>query len=101
MSVRTPWDAPLPPDARVETRVLRFPKRDHPRVVVAVYNPLAVGYKWIHLTRPVAYHSGDGMPAWVYRAVRTCRAALAAGSVTATELAAVAERAHAGRGVRR
>lgn len=94
----TPWHLAVPEGTAVELRAVRFPGRDHPRIVVALVNWTDRGFKRIHLTRPVAYVSRRGIPAWAYRSLAAVKAAID-GTTTASELATIAERAHRGAGI--
>lgn len=97
--VKTPWFWPMSTPPRVEVRTVRFPGRDNPRAVVAVASPFLTGYRFVHLTRPVAYNARQGPPAWLYRAAVEVRLEALRPGVTLAELAEVAKAAHAGRGV--
>ena len=96
---QTPWLLPVPEGTAVLIRAIRFPGRDHPRIVVALLNWTDRGYRQIHLTRPVAYVSRRGPPAWAHRARVAVEQAID-GTATAAALATIAERAHRGRGIR-
>ena len=96
----TPWTVQVPAGTVVELRTVRFPGRDHPRVVVSLVNWTERGMKRIHLTRPVAYASNRGIPAWIYRALSAVRCAID-GLSTPADLATLAEIHHQGRGIRR
>lgn len=94
------WTTPLAATAEVRVKVFRFKGRDFPRAVVAVASPLVRGYRWLHLTRPVAFHARRGVPAWMYRAAAAVSASLD-GTASASHLSAVAEAAHRGKGIRK
>ncbi len=100
MTTRTPWALPVPEGTGVGLRAVRFPGRDHPRIVLALDNWTDAGFKRIHLTRPVAYVAKRGPPTWIFRAMAEVRAAMD-GTATASDLATIAERAHRGQGVKR
>jgi hypothetical protein len=89
----TPWRKPVPRGAKVQIVDVRYPGRDHPRASVAVENWTGKGYRWIHLTRPVAYNYRDGQADWMRFAVGAVQAAID-GKKTPWELIAVAEKAH-------
>ncbi len=96
----------MPYAAHLQIKVFRFPDRDHPRVVLAVGVLPPPGYKLLHLTRPVSFHSKEGKPAWLSRALSSCRAALAEArssdtSITFAQLSALAEQAHSGKGIKK
>ena len=77
----------------------RFPGRNHPRAVLCLKSPIEVGYKLIHLHRPVAYVKSRGLPLWIYDGLRALRATDTTG-LTVDDLARVVSKV-GGRGHKR
>lgn len=91
----TPWDVAVPTGTVVVLRPIRFPGRNHPRIVVALSNWTGRGLRLLHLTRPVAYVAKRGKPAWIVRALGAVQSAID-GQATPLDLARIAQRAHRG-----